>query len=257
LPKLLADLKNQTDKDFEVIITDGRSEDNTRSISVRENQDLNLHFYEAEKRGVSHQRNYGAGFAKGKFLVFLDADVRLSPHFIAKLKKETTKHKYLIFLPKYISAERFVQDPVINKTIFDLMNFLIEASHYTKKPFSIGATIIFEQNYFHYLGGFNEQFIVQEDHEIISRAKKFGVNAKFLKNIAIRVSLRRFKREGRLNVLRDYLIATVSMLWTKNAGKKMFNYEMGGAQYNFVKKPRKTVTAMIKKYFDWMIAKAV
>ncbi len=71
LPKTLASVFNQTYSNYEIIVIDDGSTDNTKSIiadypSVR-------YFYQRNK-GLSSARNAGIDRSKGDFLVFLDAD---------------------------------------------------------------------------------------------------------------------------------------------------------------------------------------
>src|SRR3990170_1980898 len=81
LPKLLTNLKNQKEKNFEVIITDGASSDKTKQTTIAFEQKFPLKFFIHEKKNVSYQRNFGARIAKGSYLVFLDADTGIKANF--------------------------------------------------------------------------------------------------------------------------------------------------------------------------------
>lgn len=234
LPKLLNDLKSQKEKDFEVIVVDGNSEDQTRKIAEAYKSDFSsLEVIDSKKRNVSYQRNLGAKLARGIYLIFLDADLRIASSFIKMLKKEIKKTRYLIFIPAVFPQSKSYQD----KIIFNLANFLIELSQLINKPFSAGGSMIFQKDFFHFIGGFNEKLFLAEDHEIIQRARKFGVFAKVLKNIKIKCSLRRMEKEGRLDILIKYLIASIHLLIRGEINKKIFNYEMGGGNYKLKNKP--------------------
>src|SRR3989344_5888247 len=82
VPSLLKDLQNQTEPNFEVIVIDGNSDDNTLSSCEIFKSDLKLSLVKVNKRNVSYQRNYGAKHARGDYILFLDADVRISHGFI-------------------------------------------------------------------------------------------------------------------------------------------------------------------------------
>ena len=72
LPHLLDDFRNQTAKDFEVIVADAGSGDKTVEVAKA---------YKAQlvKGGLpAVGRNNGAKIARGEFLFFLDADVRFT-----------------------------------------------------------------------------------------------------------------------------------------------------------------------------------
>lgn len=245
LPRLLEDLKKQKKKSFEAIVVDGGSKDKTVKKAEEYKKDFPLKIFVHEKRNVSFQRNFGAGKAGGKYLIFLDADVRISPFFLSQVKKEIDKSGYLIYLPSTIPQSRAYED----KVIFNIINFLIEVSETTKKPFSNSGSMVFEKNFFHLIGGFDQSLFLSEDHEIIQRAKKHGVTAKFSKKIRLKFSLRRMEKEGRLDLFRKYLIAAAYTLRKGGVDKKLFEYEMGGGAYQPTKSNSHSVARMIKKYF--------
>jgi len=63
----------QTFKDFEVIVVDDGSTDDTRSI-IEAIKDSRLRYFYKENGGVSAARNLGLQRAKGDFICFLDSD---------------------------------------------------------------------------------------------------------------------------------------------------------------------------------------
>ena len=87
LPRLLADLSQQTIKDFEVIIVDGQSTDQTVSRCQTYKDKLpSLEILTSPVRNVSVQRNQGGFAASGQYLVFNDADNRLPEYFLEGLR---------------------------------------------------------------------------------------------------------------------------------------------------------------------------
>ena len=134
LPKLLGDIEKQEERDFELIVVDGNSEDKTPQI-VRSFEDkIPLKLISVKKRSVSYQRNIGAQQATGEYLVFFDADIRILPSFLTRLKKNLLIYKYLLCLPQYFSIERFFQD----KAFFNMLNWVVDASQITNLPLSLG-----------------------------------------------------------------------------------------------------------------------
>lgn len=81
---------NQTYKDFEVIIVDDGSTDQTSEV-IRNLVDTRIKYLYQENRGVSHARNRGLEISNGKFMAFLDSDDRWVPqklHIVNELIKQ-------------------------------------------------------------------------------------------------------------------------------------------------------------------------
>lgn len=234
LPKLLMDLQRQKEKPFEVIIIDGQSSDNTCECAMRFTQSFSIHIHTVAQRNVAFQRNWGARHSKGRYLIFLDADSRVNTLFIQNSLRATHANKSLIFIPLFYTAKKPYQDAII----FNLANLFIEISQNLGKPISAGGSMIFEREYFHFLGGFNETLFFSEDYEIVQRARTYGVTAQILKNVKITFSMRRFKKEGHFNVLKKYALAWIYHFSNNGGGihKKIFEYKMGGSNYRMLKK---------------------
>ncbi|QQG44504.1 MAG: glycosyltransferase [Candidatus Roizmanbacteria bacterium] len=240
LPKILRSLSNQTDKSFEVIIVDAHSEDKTKEVALQFSNKFIFNFFEVDKRNVSFQRNFGVSKSEGDYLIFLDADAGISLSFIKGIKKIITHKKGLVFIPHIIPDEKNQFDI---KLVFNVVNFLIDASQYVGKPLSSGGSMIFEKNFFLRIGGFDESLPYAEDHNLVQKAYKWGVRANFLPQIKVKFSLRRLKREGRLKLLYKYLLSTAYVLVKGDIKKKIYNYEMGGQFY-----ANKNKEALFKDY---------
>lgn len=59
LPHLLGDLSKQSNKEFETIIIDGKSEDLTQKKALSFSKELSMKLIESRKRNVSVQKNLG------------------------------------------------------------------------------------------------------------------------------------------------------------------------------------------------------
>ena|SRR3990167_4553244 len=231
VPKLIQDLCRQNGCTFEVIIVDGQSEDNTKECVLAFEKKLNLRFFTVEKRNVSYQRNFGSRHAKGNFLVFLDADARIGPNFLKRLKKEIEKSHYFLYIPAVYPQNDSFED----KVLFKAVNIIIETSQLTTRPFASSGSLMFDKTFFRLLDGFDEGLYLSEDHDIVQRAKNRGVTAKFLKNVSLKFSLRRIQKEGRLDLFKKYLIASIHHLRKHRIQTKIFEYEMGGGYYSDTK----------------------
>ncbi len=224
LPRLLNNLKSQTKKDFEVIIVDGYSNDKTVEKGLSFRKELPISLFKVKKNNVSTQRNFGAMKAKGRYLIFLDADTQVSSGFISQLKKIINKKPGLVYIPSLKPEDSNYQ----YKIFFKLINYLVELSQSFNRPFSSGGSLIFEKDFFLTIGGFNEKLFISEDHNLLHKAKNWGVTAKFLRNVFVKFSLRRLKKEGELVVFYKYLLASIHSLLKGKIDKKIFDYKMGG-----------------------------
>lgn len=245
LPRLLKELENQKTKNFEVIIVDSCSEDKTQEKALSFKNALPLHFIENERRNVSYQRNYGVKHAKGLYMIFLDADSQVNPFFTGKLEKIIKKKKGLFFLPKITTDDN---DPDL-KVIIDLLNIAFEASQVINRPFALGGAMIVEKNYFHTIGGFDAKLPFGEDTDIARRSLEWNVKIKFLSEVSVKYSLRRIRKEGKLQSMYKYVVSTVDYLMSGKPGKKLFEYEMGGHLYKNIKKSRKSVNQYLAELF--------
>ena len=84
----LRSVKEQTFKDFEVIIVDDGSKDNTVKVInnyIDENNLRNYYLYKKKNGGPSSARNYGINESKGEYIMFLDSDDLYDKRIVEKL----------------------------------------------------------------------------------------------------------------------------------------------------------------------------
>ncbi len=229
LPILLQNIATQTLKNFEVIIIDANSEDKTKVVAEQFKEQVPLTFYTVSKRQVTYQRNYGAKKAKGEYLVFLDADEIVENTFIHLIHQEILKNRREVYLP-YVVPDDPKTYPEVG-VLFYVLSFLIEFSQNTSKPFSSGGAMVIESKFFHRIAGFDEKVTLAEDHAIVQKAAKYGAKARFMRSARVKISLRRMKTEGRLQLLYKYIISTLYLFFKGDIKKKLYSYEMGGGQY--------------------------
>jgi glycosyltransferase involved in cell wall biosynthesis len=84
LPDALNSVLAQTFNDWEAIIVDDGSTDETRSVSQQFLEDSRIHYVYQENQGLSAARNTGIRHAHGEYLSFLDADDALEPEFLQR-----------------------------------------------------------------------------------------------------------------------------------------------------------------------------
>jgi len=83
IEKAINSVLAQTYRDFEIIVVDDGSTDNTRKIIETKYKDKVRYFYQ-ENKGASAARNKGIKESKGEYLAFLDQDDLFHPLSLEK-----------------------------------------------------------------------------------------------------------------------------------------------------------------------------
>jgi glycosyltransferase involved in cell wall biosynthesis len=88
ISRTLDSLYAQTSTDFEVIVVDDGSTDNTREIVSVYVQQKGLNYFYQPNSGVSAARNCGATHATGEYLLFLDSDDTVTSTWIKNYEEK-------------------------------------------------------------------------------------------------------------------------------------------------------------------------
>lgn len=75
---------HQTEKDWELIVVDDGSTDNTKKIIEKYTDERIKYVYNNLEKGVSNSRNLGISKARGEWIAFLDSDDMWKPEKLAK-----------------------------------------------------------------------------------------------------------------------------------------------------------------------------
>lgn len=232
LPRLLDDLAEQTNQAFELLVVDGQSEDTTVKKAEKFKDKLPLQILSVKRKNVSFQRNAGAEKARGRYVVFLDADVQLSKNFVKILTEDLEKYQPSFATTRLLSDSKYVSDEAIVR----LANLTTQLGLLVERPFAGGYNFIVERQVFLKVGGFRDDIWHAEDCELSLRLDKLGYPLTILKRPTIIYSLRRLRHEGRLSVLRKNAQAAVHFFLKGPITKEIFSYPMGGQRYNLKKR---------------------
>jgi glycosyltransferase involved in cell wall biosynthesis len=228
LPLLLQDLTQQTFKHFEVIVVDGKSADTTLQKARKFSSKIALKTFTINQRNVSHQRNHGAKYAQGKWIIFMDADNELDPDFLSELFPKLLKNDPGVFTCLGNNEGRTGSDRFLTAFI----NLAAVVASYIS-PTAGGCFIGIKKEAFPHVS-FNPEVKVGEDYCFVTSAIKAGFSFTLFKSPRYTFSLRRFHKDGKLKVLSTYVKAFPSMV---TGGKFSFlnvEYPMdeGGKYYS-------------------------
>ncbi len=97
IKKCLDSILNQTFKDFEIIIINDGSKDNTEQVIekyINEHKNFDIKLINQQNMGVAKTRNKAMKLTKGKYLVFVDNDDFLDRDYLAVYHDIITKGDY-------------------------------------------------------------------------------------------------------------------------------------------------------------------
>lgn len=217
LPKLITDIKKQTFQDFEIIVSDGDSQDKTRKIAL----DKGARVVVSKDRSPAMQRNKGAEKAKGEILLFLDADSRLTDNNFLKITLKQIEEKGLDaagFVIKWDGEETRYR-------FLDLFYYLCSRLVFYVKPFTPGAGIIVKKSLYEKSRGFNTSLFIGEDHDYGEELEKLG-KIGVITDVKIITSVRRFEKEGFLKTNSKWATAVIEKSIRGKVGKR-FEYKYG------------------------------
>lgn len=88
LKKCLDSILNQTFKDFEVIVINDGSTDNSLNIIKEYSlKDKRIRYYDRTNVGLSETRNFGVSICNGKYITFVDSDDYIEKELLEKISK--------------------------------------------------------------------------------------------------------------------------------------------------------------------------
>ncbi len=92
IEKTIQSFITQTYTNFELLVIDDGSTDNTEQI-IKNIDDKRIIYYKKQKEGVSAARNYGATISKGDYINFFDSDDIAYPNHLTEAFNFFTKNK--------------------------------------------------------------------------------------------------------------------------------------------------------------------
>lgn len=152
----------QSVKDFEIVIVDDGSIDNTRNI-IEDFDDTRIRYFRnKENIGMAKSRNKCINLSKGEIIFFTDGDCVLSKDWIEQgLRLLKTKRSIGVEGRTYYVSENYT--PTFS-----------DNAHNTKKGEFQTCNIAYKKKYVERIGGFDERFLRMSDRDLALRVMKLG-----------------------------------------------------------------------------------
>lgn len=165
----LRSIQAQAQENFEIIVVDNQSIDETKKVIEAEEFQLGLkprvNYYYCEKIGRSSARNFGAQKAIGNYIVFVDADVILGDGWLLAVDS------YLNQMPCDAISTKIIPQ-VEKKCVVDMYRSIRKewsSSVSTPYPIINTAACVYTRHLFLASGGFDETLLRNEDAELSIR----------------------------------------------------------------------------------------
>src|SRR3989344_197227 len=198
---LLDSLREQAFRDFEIIVIDAHSDDQTVKVANEYKKYLNIRIINSKIRNIGYQRNLAAKLAATDHLIFFDADVVPEKNFLAKIHQALFDDNFDLASSWLEPISRYLLD----KLAFSLYNriYLESTKHFS--PGGSGAFMYVGKKVFRSLHGFDQKIKLGEDFDLIKRATLKKFRYRLFRNPRIRFSVRRLDKEGRFHFFKKII----------------------------------------------------
>lgn len=166
LARALRSVVRQSMDDWELIIVDDGSIDNTKDIIREFLTDERIKYYYQEHRGVSSARNFGLIKAEGDYIIFLDSDDEFSEGLLERLTLIKYKEYDLVFwyTKKILGKKTQIWKP---RKLEKIYNNIIASF--------LSGSVCYKRSILQKVGGFDEDLNFGENYELgirLSQLKK-------------------------------------------------------------------------------------
>lgn len=189
--KTLESIKRQDYKDIEVILADSNSTDATRGIARRRYSKVRL--VVKRERGVGIACNAAARTAKGRLLMFLDADTSITRGLLRAYIKAFADGNVVAATGPIVPLESAKKSVKIGYKIVSV--YLVKAFMKIGKPSTISSNLMVRRSTFLKLKGFNTKMNTYYDWDLSNRLKDIG-KIVFVDGAVAKTSVRRIEKWG-------------------------------------------------------------
>jgi glycosyltransferase involved in cell wall biosynthesis len=148
--------------DFEVIIVDNNSIDNTKEVYAQwrqTNTNGQFSFISETKQGASFARNTGAAIAKGEWVCFMDDDAVATTDYVKNIIKHIQDQPFIVgfggrIIPKYIPGEPKWMSYYVSSLVGNF-DYASTACAFENGKYPLESNMIVKKSVYDQIGGFN------------------------------------------------------------------------------------------------------
>jgi glycosyltransferase involved in cell wall biosynthesis len=171
LRKAIESVLNQTYPDWEMVIVDDCSTDNTEEV-VKSYRDERIRYFKLDKNfgNDTHPKNRGILEARGEYIAFLDDDNDYRPDHLAALVRELDRNPDI----DIVYGDRWVIDE--DKNVKDRLGQCLDftPSLLLKKNYIDTSDVMARKSALQDVGGFDERYRKYVDWNLWLRLEKYG-----------------------------------------------------------------------------------
>lgn len=233
LDDFFSSVRKQTCKDFELIMIDGASSDNTNQI-IENNQDIISNYISEPDNGIYDAWNKGIKMASNDWICFVGADDIILPDFV-KIYSDTIESNRNQDLDYISSKVNYIDSK--GRTIFTMgKEWKWKEFRWRMTTAHVGS--LHHKNLFREVGYYNTDYKIVGDYELLLRKKdrlsaiyvdRFTINMRAggvsISLAALKERYRAQRRTAKLNILETsllfiYGVYSLNRLTSKIEGEK-------------------------------------
>ncbi|MCX6796394.1 MAG: glycosyltransferase family 2 protein [Candidatus Falkowbacteria bacterium] len=196
--------------DLEIIVVNNASTDLTKEIAL---SFPGVRVVDEPRKGLVQARSAGYRVAQGDLIANIDADTRLTPHWIDKVLAEFTDPQVVAFSGPFVCYDMPLWINIITRIFyfFAYLTYLFNRFILRISSMLQGGNFVIRKSAFEQVGGYNHNFdFYGEDTDVARRLHKVG-KVVFSFYLPMYTSGRRVREEG---VFKTAFLYSINYFWT-------------------------------------------